>query len=245
MVTFGSLGRYGRFGNQLFQVASTIGIAKANGYDYGFPKWVNHDALDRFGTTEDINVGQWFANELPVYEGIEMAEHYISWGWQGLVHPDNVSYSGHMQSEKYFEHCADDIRDQFKMKGENRKSNYTAVHVRMGDYGGDYHPICSFDYYLQAMARMSGPYLIFSDEILKAKEMLQPLVSSNDYFYTGNTFESFREMKMCRDHIIANSTFSWWAAWLANGNVIAPKRWFGPAADLETKDIYPDKWTVL
>ena len=55
MVTFAQLGRYGRLGNQMFQVASTIGIAKANGYDYVFPEWVNHDAVERFGSKEDVN----------------------------------------------------------------------------------------------------------------------------------------------------------------------------------------------
>jgi len=243
MVTFGALGRYGRFGNQLFQIAATIGIAKANGYDYAFPKWVNHDAKERFGTDEDINVWGWFEKELPECDPSSMLEYYISWGWQGLQHPDNVSYCGHMQSEKYFAHCADDIRRQFKMKGEDRQSDYTAIHVRMGDYGGDYHPICRIDYYEKAMQGVPGAYMIFSDDIKKAKEMFAPFVSSHDYFYDGNTFESFREMKMCRNHIIANSTFSWWAAWLAGGKVVAPSTWFGPAAsNLETGDIYPENW---
>jgi hypothetical protein len=247
MVTFSGLGRYGRFGNQLFQIASTIGIAKANGYEYGFPEWVNHDARDRFGAKEDVEVGKWFANELPrCPDGYPFGNHYISWGWQGLNHPDGVSYAGHMQSEKYFAHCHDLIQETFTLKDEWKPINYTAIHIRMGDYGGDYHPICSKWYYAEAMKVLRGPYMVFSDDIVKAKEMLQPYMGTHDIFDNGTTLSSFRAMKACRAHIIANSTFSWWAAWLAGGDVVAPKAWFGPAAaDLETKDIYPDKWVII
>jgi hypothetical protein len=247
MVTFSSLGNYGRFGNQLFQVASIIGIAKANGYEYAFPKWVNHDARNRFGSVEDINVGKWF----PKWEEIQtfsnaLPEYSIPWGWNGLNHPDGHSYIGHMQSEKYFAHCADYIRELFVLDKEKPKNHCTAVHIRCGDYGGDYHPIMSKEYYAEAMMYNDGPYIIFSDDFEKAMDIVGDFLGLQDYFYHGNTKDSFALMKSCKNHIIANSTFSWWAAWLANGNVVAPKKWFGPlASHLETKDIYPDNWIII
>jgi hypothetical protein len=247
MVTFANLGRYGRFANQLFQVASTIGIAKANGYDYAFPKWVNHDAVERFGSKEDVNVGRWF----PYWETVkrldkDMGDYHVAWGWQGLNHPDGWSYVGHMQSEKYFIHCADYIRHLFTLKDESEPLPYTAIHIRCGDYGGEYHPICSKWYYVEAMKHLKGPYMIFSDDIVKAKEILGQFMGGHDVYQSGTTYEDFRLMKKCANHIIANSTFSWWAAWLAGGQVVAPRQWFGPAAaHLETKDIYPEKWVVV
>jgi len=244
MVTFDKLGRYGRLGNQMFQIASTIGIAKANGYDYAFPEWVNHDAAERFGSKEDVNVGEWFPNwkHVPRLDR-QLPEHFIHWGWHGLRHSDGHSYSGHMQSEKYFAHCADYIRDLFTFCKPIRKQNYTAVHVRCGDYGGDYHPICSKEYYRQAYAMVPGPYMVFSDDAFKADE----IVPKSELYHVGDTKDTLRQMAACRRHIIANSTFSWWGAWLAESDqVVAPKQWFGPAAShLDTSDIYCDGWVVI
>jgi hypothetical protein len=245
MITFEKLGRYGRLGNQMFQIASTIGIAKANGYDYAFPEWVNHDAAERFGSKEDVNVGEWFPNweHVPRLDR-QLPEHFIHWGWHGLRHPDGHSYSGHMQSEKYFSHCADYIRELFTIRELIKKEDYTAVHVRFGDYGSDYHPICTREYYEQAFALVPEPYLIFSDDIEKAMDIIPRSYSLR---FSGSTESSLRMMIGCRRHIIANSTFSWWGAWLAESDqVVAPKQWFGPAAShLDTSDIYCDGWVVI
>lgn len=241
MLTFNSLGKYGRLGNQMFQIASTIGIAKHNGYDYGFPNWINWDAFDRFGTTENINVFEYFVNQLPRCN-VELPDRFIHWGFNGFLIPDNCSLSGHMQSEKYFKHCKELIRETFRMKYEYEKNDYTAVHIRMGDYGDDYHPICQLDYYENAFNVLPGPYLVFSDDIVKAKEMF---LNMETMFYDGDTMDSFKMMKSCKNHIISNSTYSWWAAWLAGGKVVAPKLWFGDAAQLGTDDIYAEGWIVL
>lgn len=248
MLTFQKLGRYGRLGNQMFQVASTIGIARKRGYEVGFPKWENHDAKILFGSKEDLGVGEWFPKfkEYPyVFDG-QYLEYFIPWGFHGFDVPDDVSLVGHMQSEKYFEHCADEIRDLFTMQDEPDTIPYTAIHVRMGDYGSSYHPICDQAYYQKAVRHLEGPYMIFSDEPQKALNYLQPIVGYNIDLVDADTKTSFAMMKRCKAHIIANSTFSWWAAWLAGTPTVAPKTWFGPdAAQLETKDIYPSTWTIL
>lgn len=238
MVTYQNLGRYGRFGNQLFQIAGTIGLAKRFGLEYGFPAWVNWDAFDRFDTDENINVFEFFENELPRSEGT-FKELFIPWGYHEVVLTDGVSISGHLQSERYFEHCKDLIQYYFKMKEEPEELEYTAIHIRRGDYGGDYHPALGMEYYGEAMKLIGGPYLLFSDDVDEAQRMIDCEA------FVGDTYESFKVMKKCKNHIIANSTYSWWAAWLAGGRVVAPKRWFGPAAQLETKDIYARDWMVI
>jgi hypothetical protein len=244
MVTFAQLGRYGRLGNAMFQVASTIGIAKSNGYEYAFPEWVNHDAVERFGSKEDVNVGEWFPNwkQVPRLDR-ELPDYHVPWGWHGLNHPDGWNYVGHMQSEKYFSHCADYIRELFTFSKPSPRINATAVHVRCGDYGSDYHPICSREYYREAFALVPGPYIIFSDDPMRAYK----LVPHGESYHAGTTRSALEQMAACRRHIIANSTFSWWGAWLAQSEqVVAPKQWFGPAAaHLETADIYCENWTVI
>jgi len=247
MVTFGKLGRYGRLGNQMFQVASTIGIARRLGYQVGFPKWENYDAKERFGSAEDISVGDWFPafKNYPTIDPEPFYEYFIPWGFHGFGIPDGVSLVGHMQSELYFEHCADEIRELFVMENQVRH-DYTAVHIRLGDYGGDYHPICHSSYYREAIKAIEGPYMVFSDDRWKASDILDSVLPRETIYHAGDTRDAFVQMKGCKSHIIANSTFSWWAAWLANGEVVAPKQWFGPkASQLETKDIYPKQWIVI
>ena len=245
MITFGKLGRYGRLGNQMFQVASTIGIARRLGYEVGFPRWENHDAKERFGSTEDNVVGNWFPKWklIPLVDPEPFYEYFIPWGFHGFDIPDRVSIVGHMQSELYFEHCRDEIKALFTMDDEPDWIPYTAIHVRMGDYGSDHHPICDLDYYRKAMDRIKGPYMVFSDEPERAWEMLKPLTSGSDILFHGDTKYAFSRMKRCRAHIIANSTFSWWAAWLAGGEAVMPMTWFGPAsADLDIIDLRPANW---
>jgi hypothetical protein len=248
MITFGKLGRHGRLGNQMFQVASTIGIARRLGYEVGFPRWENHDAIERFGSTEDNVVGNWFPKWklIPLVDPEPFYEYFIPWGFHGFDIPDGVSLVGHMQSELYFEHCRDEIKALFTMDDEPDWIPYTAIHVRMGDYGSDYHPICDLDYYRKAIDRIKGPYMVFSDEPERAWEMLKPLTSGSDVLFHGDTKYAFSRMKRCRAHIIANSTFSWWAAWLAGGEAVMPTRWFGPAAaQLETRDLRPPNWHAI
>jgi hypothetical protein len=87
-------------------------------------------------------------------------------------------------------------------------------------------------------------YIIFSDSPDEAQAMFPGAIVSRP----TNYIEDFKLMKACQSFIIANSTFSWWAAWLGNQpgkKVVAPALWFGPAAGLETKDIYPKNWIVI
>lgn len=263
-LTFNQLGRYGRLGNQMFQIASTIGIARKNGWNYAFPEWKNYDHLERFGTTEDINVQKYFANHLPVYCGPKIEDKFVHWGyWPITLNGSyNISLVGHMQSEKYFLHCQDEIRHYFKMVDEYPNNDYCAIHVRLGDYDDSYHPRQKMDYYEAAMRRMpeGTTFRIFSDEINKAREMfpvsfngipIQFTVgegSTHEEWKQGNTMDEFKAMKACKHFIIGNSTYSWWAAWLSNQRgkkVIAPSKWFGAIAKLDARDIYCKNWEVI
>lgn len=255
-LTFQQLGRYGRLGNQMFQIASTIGIARRNGWQYAFPEWKNYDHLERFNTTEDIDVQKYFLNKLPVYNGPALArENFVHWGYWPIRLPNAryLSLTGHMQSEKYFEHCQDEVRHYFKMVDEYPSADYCALHVRLGDYDDNYHPRLKMDYYGAAIKYMLSvnqnmKFAVFSDDIKEAVRMLSNSGIFHEPVSTFNTMEDFKLMKACKHFIIGNSTYSWWAAWLGDQpgkKVVAPSRWFGPVAGLSAKDIYCKNWTVI
>lgn len=255
-LTFNQLGRYGRLGNQMFQIASTIGIARKNGWNYGFPEWKNYDHVDRFGSKEDIDVHKYFVNRLPTYIG-NAPDRFVHWGYWPITLKgiDDISLSGHMQSEKYFLHCKELIRHYFKMKEEYPDNDCCAIHVRLGDYDDNYHPRLNMEYYKKAIWLMpqGTKYLLFSDEIDKAADMFYGVLNSfpggNLTLSTiGNTIEDFKLMKSCKHFIIGNSTYSWWPAWLSNQpgkRVVAPAKWFGSIARLSSKDIYCNGWKVI
>jgi hypothetical protein len=134
-----------------------------------------------------------------------------------------------------------------------------SIHVRRGDYVSDagtnrFHGTCSVDYYHDAVDRISGfapasHFFVFSDGIDWAKENLrlrQP-VTYVDFNDGEKNYEDLRLMSLCKHHIIANSSFSWWGAWL-NPNpdkiVIAPKKWFNDPS-INTDDLIPNSWLRL
>ncbi|MBT4519641.1 MAG: alpha-1,2-fucosyltransferase [Halieaceae bacterium] len=247
MMTFKKLGRHGRIGNQMFEIAGVIGIATHHGYDFGFPYWQNYLQREKFGGGEDIDIQAWFKHPLPkIDESIAYADIEVKWGFHKIFAQDNTNICGYLQSEKYFLHCEDLIRHYFSFRNETPvQKNTLAVHFRGGDFEGDYQPPCSGDYYNAAIEKMPEGLriLLFTDDPIQAARVM-PF----DYeLVQGN--HSMRDMEMmskCDHHIIANSTFSWWGAWLANSKiVVAPRRWFGPRKrGLETKDIYAENWVV-
>lgn len=246
MVTFKNLGRYGRIGNQMFEIASTIGIATKCRLGYGFPKWMNYDQLERFGGGEDIDIQRWFANPLPKLIEANYTDRHIKWGYHDVTVPDWTNLNGHMQSERYFAHCSDLIRYYFEFANKTQPMrNTVAVHFRGGDYGDDYHPHCTPDYYRKALDLIgtNKTILVFSD----SPDLALSVIGRGEAIRGNHSMVDLELMSQCDHHIIANSTFSWWGAWLANSKqVIAPKRWFGPnASQLTTKDMYPSNWSVL
>lgn len=182
----------------------------------------------------------------------------------------NFYFDGYWQSEKYFSDISDIIRSDLQITtppsaknqrcmDEIRSSPAISLHIRRGDYllpvHVEFHGAPSMKYYYDALRfvadRMTEEPVvyIFSDEPAWVRNNIDlpyetRVVGHNDAI---NSFEDIRLMSACRHHIIANSTFSWWGAWLNRSNdkvVVAPKRWF---ADRNTfnADIIPDGWFQL
>ena len=249
MMTYLNIGRMGRFANAMFEIAGTIGIAVQSGQSFAFPQWVNHDAVERFGTTEDIYLYKHFKNPLPeLPHHFDFKEYEYFWGYRYINLPSgDWNFNAHFQSEKYFLHCKDLIRYYFTMTNEPLDIDATAVHMRFGDYDGSYHPRPDIEYYRQALVQVPGPYLLFSDDLDAAQRIMSELKVQyvpieKDYI------ESFKIMKHCKHFICGNSSYSMMAAILADqkGKIItAPKKWFGDHVGLETVDLYPEGTIII
>lgn len=255
MITNRSIGRYGRFANGMFQIAAVIGIARKSGQPFGFEPWFNYDHKDRFGSTEDIDLQKYFINPLPpINPDLNYTNRYINWGYEDLYLPlGNWDLQGHFQSEKWFENSIDEVRWYFQMHGQKNYENFTALHWRAGDYeNGEnvYHPRQKAEYYKSAMNLIGADpdfTLIFSDNIEEAKQMFRNVPERN--FQRGNYIDDFRKMKMCRNFICANSSYSLMAAILGEHpqkQIVCPSLWFGTAANgLPTKDLYPEGAIII
>ena len=181
---------------------------------------------------------------------------------------DNVFLDGYWQSEKYFEDIADVVRSDFQVcepmssadkpiYEKMKSADAVSVHVRRGDYVADpetraMHGACSLDYYHSAMAMLAAKvprpiFFIFSDDPEWVRHHLS-VPWPHEYVMHNSpraAHADLRLMSQCKHHIIANSTFSWWSAWLNPSPakiVIMPKQWFGPSATQETHNIAPTEW---
>lgn len=183
--------------------------------------------------------------------------------------PDETLLDGFFQSEKYFQDIKDIIRSDFtfknKLTGKNRfvagkikESNSISLHIRRGDYVKDkttnaFHGTAGLDYYFRGASYLkdkvdSPKYFIFSDDINWAKDNLKlPDVTFIDWNTGDKDYIDMQLMSLCKHNIIANSSFSWWGAWL-NSNpkkiVITPKQWFADTT-VDTKDLIPNTWVKL
>ena len=174
---------------------------------------------------------------------------------------------GYWQSERYFAEIADLVRQELTYQPAPdaanaqwltriRATNAVCVHVRRGDYllpaHFRHHGLCSADYYRRALRlmreRVANPqFFLFSDDWSWCREHLADadvvIVDANK---PDAAQDELRLMAACRHHVIANSSLSWWAAWLAAGSgqiVVAPTPWFTHRA--QTPDLLPAAWMAI
>lgn len=182
----------------------------------------------------------------------------------------NTYLDGTWQSEKYFEDIEKIIRNDFTYKFEpspkNKKliyqivnSSSISIHVRRGDYNSDYktrkfHGLCNLNYYYRAVSIMTrkikaSHFFVFSDDpnwVRKNFHLKYPF-SIIDHNFQKNDYEDLRLMGLCKHNIVANSSFSWWGAWLNQNSskiIIAPKKWFKDSS-VSIKDLIPRSWIKI
>jgi hypothetical protein len=209
-------------------------------------------------------------NSHKVERGYRFQAEALSW-------PDDIYLTGFWQSEKYFADIAAQIRKEFVLVDEaitesarlkvqalrQKFGTVVSVHVRRGDLVYAYEtlnqkhrvhgPPMSLDYFWRAMSQFQSSccFLLFSDTP-KDVEWCRQRFQANHFEFSDATSElwDFAAMQACDHHIISNSTFSWWAAWLnptPGRRVIAPRQWSGTESKVEmhTDDLIPVSWTTL
>lgn len=240
MITFSKLGKLGRRGNQFFQVAVTIGQAISCKVTPSLP-------ISEKKNWEGFNIpDSYFSNYISSNKYNEPAFHYNK-----IPNQNDLDLNGYFQSEKYFKHCKDEVRKALTPKKVIKHSGMTALHVRRTDYlthKDCYHILDRKKYYNAAMNIISGPYLIFSDDI----EWCKKEFIGNDFYFSEETdpIKDLSNMIGCDNFIIGNSSFSWWGSWLSTRKdkvIVAPKLWFGPTLNKthDTKDLYCKDWVLV
>ena len=201
-----------------------------------------------------------------------ISEKHFYFDPQVLKLQGDIYLSGYWQSEKYFKNIEGLLRREFTVKtqimGKNKELNNmiiscesVSIHIRRGDFVSNLktnqtHGVCNLDYYNKCIEKIklsiNNPhFFIFSDDCewamvnLKINDQLIIV----DHNGPDKNYEDLRLMMHCKHHIIANSSFSWWGAWL-NPNpdkiVIAPKQWFADEKmNSQTKDLIPEGWIRL
>lgn len=239
----------GRMGNNLFQIAAAETLARRNNDSCHFSPWKYHDKFSgKISISHDVKKENYNLYREP------------SFSYNEIPYNQNTILYGYFQSEKYFD--KDYIKDFFQPKETIREviyENYAnilqgetvGIHFRRTDYLQiqHQHPVQSMDYYNAAIEEIGDcdRYIVFSDDINWCKNNLS---YKNMVFIEGNPdYIDLFLMSMCKHNIIANSTFSWWAAWLNKNQekkIIATSKWFGDHyKHNDTKDLYPEEWKVI
>ena len=249
MISYSNLGQkgHGNLGNQLFQIASCIGIAKHFNTEVGFPDW---------------EYEKYFENPLPKDNRLFKEKFAFRNKKEQHFHFDFNQFSndcditGWLQSEKYFEDCKEEIKKQFKfnelgMLNRFAPVNSIAISIRRGDYvNNPNYALLPISYYIGALVKEFPDYhnyniIIFSDDMEYCKLHFDCL--PNVYYAEGSAIEQLCLASLCDHFILANSTFSWWCGWLGekeHSKVIKPNYHFGYEFGKlnNAKDFYPERW---
>lgn len=262
-ITFSNLGAYGRLGNQLFQVAAVISLANRHNDIAVFPEWVCQYTNKK--------MSNFFKHKIEESININSKSTYYEpcFNYKEIIYVSDLNLHGYFQSEKFFLDCPELIKYYFEPSdvvinsinskyAELLKTETCSIHVRLGDYvGNKVHTVCDKDYYNRAINYINEitkieNFVVFSDNIQWCKKNfpteytfvengLNATGTGTTHQRNNSDIEELFFMSMCKNNIIANSSYSWWSSWLnKNDNkiIIAPPKWFTPNANIPDVDVY-------
>lgn len=254
MITTRVLGNGGRLGNALFHYAAIIGMASKHGHTVQLPSW----EYDKY-FYEDFPEG-----DIRGYEYHETTFHYNQ-EYVDALKDISIPFDlkGYFQTEKYWDHCIDRVRTFLKFQPELIEQVRTgfekafekptiAISIRRGDYvqNPNYHNL-PISHYLTALFEHFPDWqdqniIVFSDDIPYCRVHFDCL--DNVWFSENNSdIEDICLMSQCTNFIIANSSFSWWGAYLGEpngGKIVRPAYHFEGSLKqkADSKDFYPERW---
>ena len=264
LVTFAQIGNHGRLGNQLFQIAATIGIAEASGAKWAFPMSISTSAAGRLFELPGTNdLG---ASYIKLPEGSQLF-HQIKLP----VNECLVSLHGYYQSRKYFERSHTSLKRFFQLPVEKVQyvrqqidnlgsDGSVAFHVRRGDYAeppfNTLYNLLTPDYYLRALSKFDNVtrVVIATNDRRWCEENLEgKLAAPVIYSPFDDEILDFILLHLSKNIVIANSSFSWWAAFLRHIHrlpyqIVAPSLWYktdGDFAYLNGNDFALPSWIRL
>jgi len=248
----------GGLGNMFFHIASIWALAKDNGdelcllnVERKIINLINDPRCDLKHAAKYQYIFDRFLNKNSnVTRRIGYPFNYVL-----LTYHNETEYVGYYQCEKYFKHRRTELLELFKPTDEfvDEINNYEqlfgniSLHVRRGDYVGSIvHPELSIKYYEEALTHLPEhmQVLVFSDDLKWCRENF---IGEKYVFIDEIDYISIYLMAKMKHHIIANSSFSWWGAWLSEHDdkkIIAPKNWFGANTEYDG-DLIPDNWVRI
>lgn len=262
MITFLSLGKYGELGNQLFQIAATIGYATLFNKEYIFPKW--------FCVRSQLYYNQYLNTPLNDNLNIDTFTNFKTYSETGLNYTpfvdqyfDNINLFGYFQCEKYFKHCSEFIKNIFSPnKDVESKIHHldfkNSVSIQLRFYDRDYYDpsdvYISIEENIEFLKKSidffgkNKVYIVNTNNILKAKKLF---AKYDNFLYLDqfSNIEQFFIQTKCENNIITNSSFGWWGAYLNSSQdklVCAPRKWFRNENEnwTSSKDIIPPEWKI-
>lgn len=278
-IGYNRLGSNGRLGNQMFQYAALRGIAANRGYHWVIPepKTYGDSNYGLFDCFTMVNVKEENFGYVDSQSIATNCFHFNKNFFDNC--PDNVNLHDYFQTPKYFSNIENQIREDFSFKDDilnpckeiiDEIENPIFLHVRRGDYVNHQyaHPLCPIQYYEKALTYFdqSQTVLVFSDDIEWCKQqkffdddrfMLSEYAER--YSHTADTNDGRQNslipyfdlcmMTLCSGAIMANSSMSWWGAWLIETPtrpIIYPRPWFGERyKDYYMDDLFPENWIQL
>jgi len=253
MLTFSRLEHKGNLGNQLFQIASIIGIAKKNGHNFAFPEW---------------SYSKYFKNRLPIlseenFKDFQLIKETDSTFYNYVLDDKNYDFDGWFQSEKYFDiestkyffKFKEELVEKIKQKYRESLGRETIlVSIRRGDFVDhpDFYQL-PINYYITALNRYFSNWrnksiIVLSDDFEYINFHFGCLRNCF-YFKEITPIEQLVLATQCDNFIISNSTFSWWCAWLGEKSdsiVIRPKHFFTDTKRKvnDDRDYFPGRWII-
>ena len=256
-----SINLLGGLGNMLFQIATAFSVSLRDNKKFICDTRnmiVTHKPYKDY--TENIIRNIEFSDSI----NHELTLQERSFNYNIIPKVDrNIKLLGYYQTDKYFIDYRNEVLKLFQIDektlnyllnkyGKLLEKDICSVHIRRGDYIHlqNHHPLLSIDYYSNSIKLIGEDkhFLVFSDDIPWCENNLDFIQKKT--FISGNTdYQDLYLISMCKDNIIANSSFSWWGAWLnknENKRVISPIKWFGPAYSTHnTNDLYPSTWIKI